>query len=42
MGGIVVMRLGENALKTIDRIKDKLIELEAGLPEISLIEFGLR
>ncbi len=33
VGGIVVMRLGENALATIARIKDKLDELKAGLPE---------
>ncbi len=32
VGGIVVMRFGENALATIDRIKEKLIEIEAGLP----------
>ncbi|HEX6069655.1 MAG TPA: efflux RND transporter permease subunit, partial [Longimicrobiaceae bacterium] len=33
VGGIVVMRFGENALATIDRVKEKLAELEAGLPE---------
>ncbi|MFQ5702151.1 MAG: efflux RND transporter permease subunit [Acidobacteriota bacterium] len=33
VGGIVVMRLGENALTTIKRIKDKLQELRVGLPE---------
>ena len=27
VGGIVVMRLGENALTTIERVKDKLEEL---------------
>jgi len=32
VGGIVVMRFGENALATIDRVKEKLSELEAGLP----------
>src|SRR5690606_40658861 len=32
VGGIVVMRSGENALATIDRVKEKLSELEAGLP----------
>jgi Cu(I)/Ag(I) efflux system membrane protein CusA/SilA len=32
-GGIVVMRLGENALSTIERVKARLGELEAGLPE---------
>ncbi|UCF66102.1 MAG: efflux RND transporter permease subunit, partial [Acidobacteriota bacterium] len=31
--GIVVMRLGENALTTIERIKAKLDDLQAGLPE---------
>ena len=33
VGGIVVMRSGENALATIDRIKAKLDEVHAGLPE---------
>ena len=33
VGGIVVMRYGENAQKTIDRVKARLAELEAGLPE---------
>ncbi len=33
VGGIIVMRSGENALKTIERVKTKLKELEAGLPE---------
>ena len=33
VGGIVVMRLGENALSTIERIKERLKELQAGLPE---------
>ena len=33
VGGIVVMRFGENALKTIERVKDKLESLKAGLPE---------
>ena len=33
VGGIIVMRFGENALKTIDNVKDKLQELQAGLPE---------
>ena len=32
VGGIVVMRFGENALATIDRVKAKIAELEAGLP----------
>ncbi len=33
VGGIVVLRYGENALATLNRVKEKLIELEAGLPE---------
>jgi Cu(I)/Ag(I) efflux system membrane protein CusA/SilA len=32
-GGIVVMRYGENALATIAAVKEKLRELQAGLPE---------
>ncbi|MCC6748181.1 MAG: efflux RND transporter permease subunit [Deltaproteobacteria bacterium] len=33
VGGIVVMRQGENALTVIDRVKAKLAELEPSLPE---------
>ncbi|MFZ0391546.1 MAG: efflux RND transporter permease subunit [Calditrichia bacterium] len=33
VGGIVVMRYGENALKTIERVKEKMAELQKGLPE---------
>jgi len=33
VGGIVVMRYGENALKTIHAVKQKLEELKKGLPE---------
>ena len=33
VGGIVVMRFGENALKTIHSVKEKLEELKKGLPE---------
>lgn len=33
VGGIVVMRHGENAKAVIDRVKEKLKELEKGLPE---------
>jgi copper/silver efflux system protein len=33
VGGIVVMRFGENALATIDRVKERLAEIEPGLPE---------
>jgi len=32
-GGIIVMRYGENALKTIQGVKAKLEELKSGLPE---------
>lgn len=32
-GGIVIMRYGENALSTIQNIRQKLEELKAGLPE---------
>lgn len=33
VGGIIVMRSGENALKTIRLVKEKLTELKKGLPE---------
>ncbi|MEI5637751.1 MULTISPECIES: efflux RND transporter permease subunit [unclassified Pseudoalteromonas] len=33
VGGVVVMRFGENAQKTIDGVKQKLNELEKGLPD---------
>ena len=33
VGGIVVMRYGENAEKTIDGVKEKLEQLKQGLPE---------
>ncbi|WP_193161760.1 efflux RND transporter permease subunit [Microbulbifer hainanensis] len=33
VGGIVVMRFGENAQRTIDGVKAKLEKLKAGLPE---------
>ncbi len=33
VGGVVIMRFGENALETIDNVKTKLKELESGLPE---------
>ena len=32
-GGVVIMRYGENALATIDRVKKKLEDLKPGLPE---------
>ncbi|MCG9754489.1 efflux RND transporter permease subunit [Shewanella insulae] len=33
VGGIIVMRYGENALATIDAVKAKLEQLKAGLPQ---------
>lgn len=33
VGGVVVMRFGENALKTINGVKEKLASLRKGLPE---------
>jgi Cu(I)/Ag(I) efflux system membrane protein CusA/SilA len=33
VGGIIVMRYGENALKVIDNVKTRLAELKSGLPE---------
>jgi Cu(I)/Ag(I) efflux system membrane protein CusA/SilA len=33
VGGIVVMRQGENALNTIRRVKDKLADLKSSLPD---------
>jgi Cu(I)/Ag(I) efflux system membrane protein CusA/SilA len=39
VGGVVIMRWGENALKTIDAVKEKLQELKAGLPEgVEIVE----
>ncbi len=32
-GGVIVMRYGENALKVIQNVKNRLAQLEAGLPE---------
>jgi Cu(I)/Ag(I) efflux system membrane protein CusA/SilA len=32
VGGIVVMRFGENALRVIDRVKTKLLEIQPSLP----------
>ncbi len=32
-GGVVIMRYGENALATIERVRERLEELKAGLPE---------
>lgn len=33
VGGVVIMRFGENALATIQAVREKLEELKAGLPE---------
>jgi Cu(I)/Ag(I) efflux system membrane protein CusA/SilA len=33
VGGIVIMRYGENALNVIDRVKAKIAEIQPGLPE---------
>jgi len=33
VGGVVVMRFGENALKVIENIKEKITEISSGLPE---------
>ena len=39
VGGIVVMRFGENALKIIERVKVKLEELKKGLPKgVEIVE----
>lgn len=39
VGGIIVMRYGENALTTIDGVKKKLDELRKGLPEgVEIVE----
>jgi len=39
VGGVIVMRWGENALKVIDAVKKKLAELEQGLPEgVEIVE----
>ena len=39
VGGIVVMRWGENALNTIDAVKAKLDQLRSGLPEgVEIVE----
>jgi Cu(I)/Ag(I) efflux system membrane protein CusA/SilA len=32
-GGVIIMRFGENALTTIERVREKLDELKKGLPE---------
>ncbi len=38
VGGVVVMRFGENASRTIDRVRTRLRELERGLPPGVAIE----
>ena len=39
VGGVIVMRYGENALKTIAGVKEKLKELQSGLPEgVEIVE----
>ncbi|MEO8665906.1 MAG: CusA/CzcA family heavy metal efflux RND transporter, partial [Ignavibacteria bacterium] len=38
VGGIIVMRYGENAQTVIDRVKEKLTELEKGLPDGVTVE----
>ncbi len=39
VGGVIVMRYGENALKTIEGVKQKLAELASGLPDgVEIIE----
>ncbi len=40
VGGVVVMRYGENAMQVIHRVKEKIKELEKGLPEgVRIIPF---
>lgn len=39
VGGVIVMRSGENALTTIDRVKEKLATLSRSLPEgVTIVE----
>jgi Cu(I)/Ag(I) efflux system membrane protein CusA/SilA len=38
VGGIIVMRMGENAKEVIDRVKAKITEVERGLPDGVTIE----
>ncbi|GBC60330.1 AcrB/AcrD/AcrF family protein [Desulfonema ishimotonii] len=40
VGGVVVMRYGENALEVIRRVKEKLKDLEKGLPDGVIIEMA--
>jgi len=39
VGGIVVMRYGENPLEIIKKVKSKIAELEKSLPEIEIVPF---
>jgi Cu(I)/Ag(I) efflux system membrane protein CusA/SilA len=39
-GGVIIMRYGENPLKVIEAVKDKIKELEAGLPSgVKIVPF---
>ena len=39
VGGVIIMRWGENALKTIEQVKEKLEELKASLPDgVEIVE----
>ena len=39
VGGVIVMRFGENALRTIEGVKEKLEELKSGLPDgVEIVE----
>ncbi len=38
VGGVVVARHGENPLKVIDNVKEKIAEMEAGLPQKTLAD----
>jgi Cu(I)/Ag(I) efflux system membrane protein CusA/SilA len=39
VGGVIIMRWGENALATIDRVKEKLTTLKASLPQgVEIVE----
>lgn len=39
VGGVIIMRWGENALKTITQVKEKLEELKASLPDgVEIVE----
>jgi Cu(I)/Ag(I) efflux system membrane protein CusA/SilA len=40
VGGVIVMRFGENARTTIQKVQDKLAEVEKGLPPGVAIETG--